>query len=94
MTTHKPPIKCSPCRVNINGNRYRVLSDGRVAKLQVPQVKPTDVKELLQWELENLQWNDAHSDIARAVRQEASRIRRNRNARERNQAKRDIGLGE
>lgn len=92
-----PPIKCTPCRVTYQGQRYRILSDGRVAKTLTPQPKPADIgvvniAELLQWEIDNLTWHDAHSPLAREVRREASRLRRNRNRRERNQAMRDLGM--
>lgn len=93
----KPPIHCTPCRVTYNGQRYRILSNGGVAETPTPQPKPADVgvatiAELLQWEIDNLTWRDAHSTLAREVRHEASRLRRNRNARERNQALRSLGM--
>jgi hypothetical protein len=93
----KPPVKCTPCHVTLDGQRYRILSDGRVAALSSPLPLPTDlglktVKEVLQWEVENLTWHAPHSDLARKVRREASRLRHNRNARERNQAMRDLGM--
>lgn len=97
MSKSNPPIRCTPCRVTYHGQRYRVLSDGRVAETPTPQPKPADVgvsdiTELLQWELDHLIWHSAHSPLARDVRREASRLRRNRNARERNPAHRDLGL--
>lgn len=90
-------MNCKPCRVTYQGQRYRILSDGRVAETPTPLPKPADIgvaniAELLQWEIDNLTWHAAHSALAREVRQEASRQRRNRNARERNQAMRSLGM--
>ena len=91
------PIRCTPCRVNFKDKRYRVLADGSVAEIPTPQPTPADlglqsVKDVLKWELANLQWHSPHSDFARDVRREAARLRRNRNARERARAMKDLGL--
>jgi len=50
------------------------------------------VKAVLDYESSTLTRLDPHSTEAKTIRREAARIRRNRNARERNQAKRDLGL--
>lgn len=97
MGTIKPPIRCTPCRINFSGKRYRILSDGSVAELPNPLPSPVElglpsVEDVLQWELDNLIWNNPRSDLARKVRREAARLRRNRNSRERAQAMRDIGM--
>lgn len=90
MSPRKPPIRCIPCRVTYQSQRYRILSDGRVAETPTPQPAPADigvasVAELLRWEIDNLAWHDAHSPLARQIRREASRLRRN-------QAMRDLGM--
>lgn len=91
---HLPPIHCTPCRVTINGNRWRIYSDGSVSA------------SLTREETAKLGWNPAqlvvyecglprllpHSIEAKTIRREASRLRRNRNSRERAQAMRDLGM--
>lgn len=90
-----PPIKCIPCRVTFRGHRYQINSDGSVrnisawiemettARRRSPEsYKFSEVTALVPQE----RW-----DVAREVRREASRLRRNRNARERHQALRSLG---
>lgn len=91
-----PPIKCTPCRLEINGKRYRIYSDGSVSDsltlAQVGELGLGSVREVLDYEAANLTRLDPHSQEAKVIRHEASRRRRNRDARERNQARRDLGL--
>lgn len=85
-----PPIKCIPCRVTYEGKRYQIESDGRVRL--VPK-GPGDVlmtAQALRMALANV--TALEESKAKLIRREASRLRRNRNARERNQAMRDLGL--
>lgn len=85
-----PPIKCTPCRVNVNGTRYRIYSNGSVS-LAVSNPENMTCGQVFAAEKE-LPIFEPHSEIAKIVRREASRLRRNRNARERNQAIRDMGM--
>lgn len=84
------PIKCIPCRVTYEGHRYQIESDGSVRL--VPK-GPGDVlmtAQALRMALANV--TALEESKAKLIRHEASRLRRNRNARERNQAMRDLGL--
>ncbi len=83
MTTpRKPPIKCIPCRVTYEGQRYRIYKDGTVREIFMSQNGSTE-----------LGYGLPQSEIsAKLIRREASRQRRNRNARERHQAMRDLGM--
>ena len=82
-----PPIRCTPCRVKVDGAYYRVRSNGGVYRLHiVRQDLNGRPLEFTQEEFPLL------ATDAREVRREASRLRRNRNARERNQAMRDLGM--
>lgn len=49
-------------------------------------------REVLDYEAENLSRYPAESHAARTIRCEASRLRRNRNARERTKTMKDLGL--
>jgi len=98
MTTkhsNKPPIRCTPCRVTIGGNRYRIYSDGSVSSYLTPKEIVNlglSIKQAREYEEVSLARLDPHSTEAKSIRREAARIRRNRNARERNQAMKDLGL--
>lgn len=75
-----PPIKCIPCRVTYEGNRWEVAADGHVRSISgvfADFFGP---------------WIHPNSETAKKVRREASRLRRNRNARERHAAMRDLGM--
>lgn len=83
-------MTCTPCRVTMKegpdaGKRYEISRDGSVrywSKELGPDNLPVGSKfSALEPEF-----------IAKAVRAEAARQRRNRNARERNQAMRDLGM--
>ena len=79
-------MKCTPCRVTFEGQRYYIAVDGQVYPTwQNIATVPGGVNT---WSL------GATLDRTQAqqVRREAARQRRNRNARERNQAMRDLGL--
>lgn len=93
--TPTPPIHCTPCRVTIDGNRWRVYADGSVsAALTLKEANALNfltVKEVLAYE-SALPRLIPHSTEAATIRREASRLRRNRNARERSQAMRDLGM--
>lgn len=75
-----PPIKCIPCRVRYQGCFYKIQENG----------------EIFHTVIRNGEWLVARfpekEERAKLIRREASRLRRNRNARERNQARRDLGL--
>lgn len=87
----KPSIHCTPCRVRFRGIRYRIFSDGSAIETKQHDREIGTVGELREWEYQQPR-HDPHSDLAQEVRREASRLRRNRNARERNQAMRDLGM--
>ena len=70
-------MTCRPCRVTYQGTRYAIDGAGNVA---IAAVGDSDAQPI------------ADAALAKAVRHEASRQRRNRNARERHQAMLDVGL--
>ena len=74
-------MKCKPCRVTYEGQRYQISADGIVYPCEYLAPSGT-------WYLHAA----ADSDLARAVRAEASRQRRNRSNRERYDAMRSIGM--
>lgn len=90
-----PPIQCTPCRVTIGANRYRIYKDGSVSaaltREETQRMGFATFKEVLEYE-SKLTRMDPHSIEAKTIRREASRLRRNRNARERSQAMRDLGM--
>lgn len=96
-TTPKPapPIHCIPCRVTIDGNRWRIYSDGSViATVSLKDAAAFGLKtvgDLVAYE-NKLPRLDPHSIEAKTICREASRLRRNRKARERSQAMRDLGM--
>lgn len=94
-TTHMPPVHCTPCRVTVNGNRWRVYADGSVsAALSLKEANALSlqtVKEVRAYE-SALPRLIPHSTEAATIRREASRQRRNRNSRERHQAMQDLGM--
>ena len=69
--------RCRPCRVTYQSTRYAIDGAGNVTIATVGN-------EAIQFV--------ADSTLAKAVRHEAARQRRNRNARERHQAMLDLGL--
>lgn len=83
--TSKPPIRCTPCRVKYNGEYYRIKSDGSVHYLLVTKNKEGKI-EFAESEIKEL------DHVAKTIRREAARLRRNRNSRERRQAMKDLGL--
>lgn len=94
-----PPIKCTPCRVTVKGIRYRIYENGSVCfSMPIEEIKRTnatigDVKAYEEQEVQSgMGLYAPSSDLAKTVRHEASRLRRNRNARERNSAMRDLGM--
>lgn len=80
----KPPIRCTPCRVVYELQRYQIEADGSVRPV------PTDFPEYNAALVRLI--DPVEEPLARTIRQHASRLRRNRNARERNQARRDLGM--
>lgn len=81
-TPRRPPIKCAPCRVTYEGQRYQIEANGEV-RPTLDKVMPATTR---------LACLPLPESEAKLIRREASRQRRNRNARERNQAMRDLGL--
>lgn len=84
MTTKTacPPIRCTPCRVTYQGQRYQIERNGTVRTFQ-PPIIGVQTFELGAPESES---------VAKLIRREAARQRRNRNRREMDAAKRDLGL--
>lgn len=72
-------MNCTPCRVKIEGKWYEVSRDGTV--------RETWVNETYRHHGEPLP-----AEQAQAIRHEASRRRRNANARERSDALRSLGM--
>jgi len=73
------PLHCTPCRVTVDGIRYQVSKDGTVRETW------TDGAERF--------FGPAiEADRAKVIRHDASRQRRNRNRRERDEAMRSVGM--
>ena len=75
-------MTCKPCRVTYEGQRYQISRDGSVWLVAGPGYAEGAV-------------HFAHpepADLALAVRREAARQRRNRNARDRHEALTGLGL--
>lgn len=70
-------MTCKPCRVTFEGSRYQIASEGKV----YPCDRVTHQLSA-----------PVSITLACLIRNEASRQRRNRNARERNEAMRDLGM--
>lgn len=95
MTTNdrpKPPISCTPCRVTYQGVRYQIESNGEVREvssyeniLLCPGVWET-------WEHCRETKTPVGSSLAKLIRREAARQRRNRANREKYQAMKDLGM--
>lgn len=90
MSTIKttPPVKCTPCRVKYDGAYFRIKSNGDVYQLYPVATDPLQ-KEYGKFYEADIPCLETE---ARDVRREASRLRRNRNTRERTQAMKDLGL--
>jgi hypothetical protein len=90
------PIKCTPCRVTINGNRYCIYEDGSVSSAltydEIQRMGFVSMKEVFSYESDTMTRLDPHSTEAKTIRCEASRLRHNRNARDRYQANRNLGM--
>lgn len=71
-----PPIKCTPCVVYVESMSTRFKVHSNGSVQIVGQETVYEPEDR----------------ISKVVRREASRLRRNRNARERNRAMRDLGL--
>jgi hypothetical protein len=91
-----PSIKCTPVRLTYNGSLYRIYADGSVSPaLTVSELKKlqfSTAQAVLEYESSQLPRYPPESSVARVIRQEATRLRRNRNARERTQVMKDLGL--
>lgn len=79
-------MTCKSCRVTFEGTRYFIATDGSVYPTW--QNIATVPGGMNTWSLGEA----LSSDVAKRVRAEASRQRRNRNARERHAALRSLGL--
>ena len=80
---------CTPCRVTYQGTRYAISQDGTVRVIWIEgginlPTGPTPKVRMYGEPVDPL--------IAKNVRREAARQRRNRNARERHQAMKNLGL--
>jgi len=96
QSNKKPPIRCTPCRVLIGDNYWRVYSDGSVSmaltRQEAENLGLRTAYQIFEYEKSTARRLDPHSTEAKTIRWEAARIRRNRNTRERNQAKKDLEL--
>lgn len=81
------PMKCKPCRVTVDGTRYEISADGTVRPTWIETPDP-----MAHTDGGRVYGPQASAEEARRVRAEASRQRRNRNARLRDQAMRDLGM--
>jgi len=73
-------MKAKPCRLTFNGQRYQINQDGSVYLIVSDPYATVQAPA------------PESADIAKAVRAEASRLRRNRHARVRSQVMREMGL--
>jgi hypothetical protein len=91
-----PPVTCTPCRLTIDSDRYRVYSDGSVSSAltlaEAERLGLKTVREVLEYESIHMARLTPDSLQAKTIRREASRRRRNRGARERYQTMRDLGM--
>jgi hypothetical protein len=76
-------MKCKPCRVTYQGTRYQVNLDGSVFPIDRTAEAYSVVPAF---------GPQAGAHLAKLVRREASRQRRNRNSRERHQTMTDLGM--
>lgn len=82
-------MKCKPCRVTYQGARYEVSADGTVRPTRIIDKLPPGPG----WRPGRRVYDAPVAvDLAKAVRREAARQRRNRNARERADVLRSLGL--
>ena len=87
-------MRCNPCRVTYQGTRYAIAADGTVRPALIIMEPVIDDEALPTGDLIRTRVVGApvDADLAKQVRHEASRQRRNRNSRERYQAMTDIGM--
>lgn len=91
----RPPIHCTPCRVTYQGVRYQIEENGEVRRVTALNGEPTPMDYISGSKMAANVRRDRPTlsePEAKLVRREASRQRRNRNARERTQAMKDLGL--
>lgn len=84
-------MRCKPCRVTFEGFRYQIRSDGTVFGALHPDGSLAVRNKPLP---KGSTFTDpvVEEYVARDVRREAARQRRNRAARERTQSMKDLGL--
>jgi hypothetical protein len=80
-------MKCIPCRVTVEGKRYEVARDGSVRETWAAVTRDDGTETGTRFYGLPL-----GCDEAAAVRREAQRQRRNRNARDRADALRSLGM--
>jgi hypothetical protein len=83
------------CRVTYQGQRYQINADGSVFAGRTIEEPVTDGRAMPTGEIMRTRLFDVRvSDetLVAAIRADAGRQRRNRSARERNQAMRDLGI--
>lgn len=89
-TMATPPISCTPCRVRFNGTRYTVSANGTVRPILLAEAG-TFADGTFNGTTVYTHGPALDAAGALAVRREAARLRRNRNARERHAALRAEG---
>lgn len=89
-----PPIHCIPCRVTVDGDRYQIEANGTVRPVGdfVFSIGDSKLRRAELTEAVRARYLALPESKAKLVRREASRQRRNRNRRESDAAKRDMGL--
>jgi hypothetical protein len=80
-----PPVRCLPCRVRVGETRYTISADGTVRPILLAEAGADGRTTYV---------HAPALDAAAAllIRREAARLRRNRNARERADALRSLGM--
>lgn len=88
-------MNCKPCRVRIGDTHYRIMKDGTVFRVEPIDSDGETItlanaagKKIAEWR--NVE--QASADQAASIRKHAARLRANRNARERSQVMRELGL--
>ena len=87
-------MKTTPCRVTYQGTRYQIFEAGMVRPTRMIEEPVTDGSAQPTGETMRTRVYDdpVDAEMAKAIRQEAARQRRNRNARDRHQTMLSLGL--
>lgn len=87
-------MKTKACRVTYQEKRYAIAADGTVRPTWVIEEHDTDgaARELPTTYKTRMYGDPVAADLAKVIRADAARQRRNKNSRDRHQAMTDLGL--